>query len=252
MKKVLELFRLHYELKFSQRDIKYLIFDSKFTTYENLKKLDENGVNFITIRRRGKKIVDGLESLDCKLWTKVKVPMAKGKSRYLKVYEQKIKIKDYDKEIRQIAITGHGRIKPALIITNDFALSQAEVIRKYAKRWLVEKTIAEQTHFFHLNRLSSSMVIKVDFDLTITIMAHNLYRLLAHDLEGFTQSTSQTLYDKFISTSGSVNCTNDKIIIKLKKKRNLPSLLEAMQEHSNTRVSWLENKELQFEGASTS
>lgn len=234
-------------------DIKYLVFDSKFTTYENLKKLDENKVNFITIRRRGKKIVDDIESIDAKLWKKVKVPIAKGKYRYLKVYEQNITLKSYGKEMRQIAITGHGKIKPALIITNDFELSQADIIRKYTKRWLVEKTIAEQTHFFHLNRLSSSMVIKVDFDLTMTIFAHNLYRLLAQDLEGFTNNTSQTLYDKFICNSGTINCNKDKIIVRLKKKRNLPCLLEAMQiESHDICIPWLKNMKIKFEGASTS
>jgi hypothetical protein len=35
-----------------------LIFDSKFTNYENLSRLDQEGIKFITIRRRGKKILD--------------------------------------------------------------------------------------------------------------------------------------------------------------------------------------------------
>ena len=243
---------LDFYKKSGSGDIKYLIFDSKFTTYENLRRLDDDSVNFITIRRRGKKIVDELEALDEKLWTKVKVPMAKGKYRYLKVYDQTIMIKRYGKELRQLAITGHGRIKPALIITNDFDLATADIIRKYAKRWLVEKTIAEQTHFFHLNRLSSSMVIKVDFDLTMTILAHNLYRILAHDLEGFANNTSQTLYDKFICNSGTVNCNKDKVVVRLKKKRNLPCLLEAMQAQHDLNVPWLANKQIKFEGASTS
>ena len=37
----------------------------------------------------------------------------------------------------------------------------------------------EEAIFFHLNMVSSSMVIKVDFDLTMTVLSHNLYRLLA-------------------------------------------------------------------------
>lgn len=36
-------------------DLKYLVFDSKFTTYENLSKLSKD-IKFLTIRRRGKKI----------------------------------------------------------------------------------------------------------------------------------------------------------------------------------------------------
>ena len=43
-----------------QDNLKYLVFDSQFTTYENLRQLDEspNSVKFITIRRRGKRMVD--------------------------------------------------------------------------------------------------------------------------------------------------------------------------------------------------
>ncbi len=232
-------------------DIKYLIFDSKFTTYENLRKIDDDQVYFITIRRRGKKIVDELNALDKNSWRKVKVPMAHGKYRYLNINEQKVFIKGYGKEVRQIAITGHWKIKPALIITNDYETAIAEIVRKYAKRWLVEKTISEQTHFFHLNRLSSSMVIKVDFDLTMTILAHNLYRLLAHDLPGFTNSTAQSLYNKFINNSGHIEVDNNNIIVKLKKKRNLPLVLETMQQYC-VNIPWLKKSKILFQGASMS
>ena len=197
--------------------LKYLVFDSKFTTYENLRKLDDNEVKFITIRRRGKKIVESLEQLSDDDWKKIRVPTTKAKTRLLKVHESTIKIKLYGKELRQIAITGHGKIKPALIITNDFDKNLSDIIRKYARRWLIEKTIAEQTHFFHLNRLSSSMVIKVDFDLVMTILAHNLYRLLAMDLPGFEKSTAQVLYDKLIHNEGTVDIEHKRITVKCTK-----------------------------------
>jgi len=179
-------------------NLKYLVFDSKFTTYQNLRRLDDNNVKFVTIRRRGTKIVTELNALPKEEWKKVRVMAGDGKKRQLKVYDQKVFLRDYGKEVRQIAITGHGRIKPALIITNDFDLSQAELIRKYAKRWIVEKSISEQTHFFHLNNVSSSMVIKVDFDLTMTILAYNLYRLLALELPRYSHQTAEKLYEKFI------------------------------------------------------
>jgi len=41
------------------------------------------------------------------------------------------------------------------------------------------------------------MVIKVDFDLTMSILSHNLYRILALDLERYEHLTSQSIYDKF-------------------------------------------------------
>ncbi len=141
------------------KDLKYLVFDSKFTTYKNLSKLKDD-IKFLTIRRRGKKIVKQLDGKPASAWKKIRVPMLDGKGRWLRVMDEKIFLKDYGHDIRQIAITGHGKIKPALLITNDFDKPCTEMVRKYARRWLIEKGISEQIEFFHLNRLSSSMVIK--------------------------------------------------------------------------------------------
>ena len=137
--------------KQSSDELRYLVFDSKFTTYENLSKLDDGGVKFITIRRRGKSLIEELAALPKSDWKNVRVLAGNGKKRALKVHEQIIFLKSYNKKIRQLAIMGSGRIKPAILISNDFDLPKEDIIRKYAKRWLVEKTISEQTHFFHLN-----------------------------------------------------------------------------------------------------
>jgi predicted DNA-binding transcriptional regulator AlpA len=220
--------------------LKYLVFDSKFTTYQNLSKLDDNKVKFITIRRRGNKIIKELDALPKDSWKSVRVLAGDGKKRLLKVREQKIFLRDYGKEIRQIAITGNGKIKPALIITNDFDLHQADIIKKYAMRWIIEKTISEQTHFFHLNSVSSSMVIKVDFDLTMTILAYNIYRLLAMHLPRYSHQTAEKLYEQFIYNSGKVQIDNNRIIVSLKKKRHLPALISAMKPFAGFYISWLE------------
>ena len=175
-----------------------------------------------------------------------------SKTRNLKVYDNIINLKGYYKELRQVAITGHGKIKPALIITNDFELKLEEVVRKYSKRWLIEKTISEQIEFFHLNRVSSSMVIKVDFDLTMTITAHNLYRLLAMDLERYSHMSDISIYEKFIMNSGEIEVVNKNIIVKLKKKKNLPLLLSVMKNFDSLQYSWTGNKNMIFEGMSIS
>lgn len=234
--------------------LKYLVFDSKFTTYENLKKLDENEVKFITIRRRGKNIVKELEQFPKNAWKNVRVKASGNKTRLLKIIDNTIILRGYNGKIRQIAITGNGKIKPALIITNDFDLGVEKVIRKYAKRWLVEKSISEQTHFFHLNKVSSSMVIKVDFDFTMTVLAYNLYRLFANELEGYEHFTASRLYEKFIYNNGSVEIKNNdtKARVLMKKKRNLPQLLSAMNQINNKKISWLKNFKLDFCAASIS
>lgn len=233
-------------------NLKYLVFDSKFTSYQNLKKLDDDDVKFVTIRRRGKNLVEKINALPNAMKKRVHVMNADGKGRTLTVNDQHIFLKGYEDIIRQISITGHGKIKPALIITNDFDLSVENIIRKYSRRWIVEKTIAEQTDFFHLNRVSSSMVIKVDFDLTMTVLAHNLYKLLALDLERYSHFSDVRLFEKFISNSGEIDITENTIEVKLKKKRDLPVLLEAMEHYKNIKIPWLGNKRISFSGLSYS
>ena len=233
--------------------LKYLVFDSKFTCYQNLAKLDaDKKVKFLTIRRRGKNIVQRLNKIPKKEWKKIRVDCAGNKKRTLKVLDEKIFLKDYGKEIRQIAITGHGKIKPALVITNDFDEEIEIIIRKYARRWLVEKAISEQIEFFHLNRVSSSMVIKVDFDLIMSITAHNIYRLLARELERYENISDQTIYEEFIRNAGEVDITEDEVKIFLKKKRTLPVMLTAMQNFAEQKYLGLKNKKLIFFGSTTS
>lgn len=231
-------------------DLKYLVFDSKFTTYENLAKLDDAGVKFLTIRRRGKNIVDRLNAIPNSERKKIRVLASDGKKRLLTVLDEVVFLKDYDDDIRQVSISGHGRIKPALIITNDFKLPVEEVVRKYARRWIVEKTISEQIEFFHLNKVSSSMVIKVDFDLTMTILAHNLYRVFATELEGYAHGTAETLFQKFIHNGGDIQINEKNVIIDMKKKRHLPAILTAMERFQNKKIRWAKNKCFLFRGAS--
>jgi len=232
-------------------DIKYLVFDSKFTTYANLAKLGKD-VKFLTIRRRGKKIVEELNKKPPSSWKKVRVTMANGKGRNLKVNDEKIHLKDYGGELRQIAITGHGKIRPALLITNDFDKLCSKLIRKYTRRWLVEKAISEQIEFFHLNKVSSSMVIKVDFDLTMSILAHNILRLFAMELPGYSHNSDYTLYKKFLSMTGNIKIGTDEVVMNLKKKRHLPALLSTMERYKNMRINIFGKRKITILGDSTS
>jgi len=180
------------------------------------------------------------------------VEAAGNKKRTIKVFEEYVNLKGYEEKIRQINITGHGKIKPAIIIANDFDMPIESIVRKYTKRWIVEKTISEQISFFHLNNVSSSMVIKVDFDLTMSILTHNLYRLFARDLNRYSHLSDQSIYEKFIENGADIKIGNELIEIKYKKKRNLPLILETMGRYENQRYRWLANKKIKFIGTTYS
>jgi transposase len=250
---VLEYLDFYKQTPSGKQSLNYLIFDSKFTNYENLSKLDEEKIKFITIRRRGEKMLEQIHKNNN--YKTIRVDACGMKKRTLKVRDETVFLNGYcdnktgkPKSIRQIVITGHGKSKPALIISNDFDIPLDKVVRKYARRWLVEKGIAEQIDFFHLNRVSSSMVIKVDFDLVMTILAHNIYRLFASKLERYAHLSDERIYEKFIANNGDISLDRNDVFIsvELKKKRDLPFIIELMNNFKSIKCPWLEYKKMKF------
>ncbi len=220
---------------------KMLIFDSRFTTYQNLNKLDKSDENikFLTLRRRGKNLVKNANAIADDQWQMVEVEAEKRKRRQLRVHDGKCTLRHYEGDVRQVILTGHGRQTPAFLITNDFDIGVSQLIRKYARRWLVEQEIAEQVLFFHLNQLSSSIVVKVDFDLTISLLAHNLYRVLAKQLPGFERCTVSTISRDFLQNGARVQIEDRRVTVHLKKKTHLPILFELPWMKKETELSWM-------------
>lgn len=249
---ILEFLDFYHCGKHATDQLKYLIFDSKFTTYENLDKLNAKGIKFITIRRRSKKLVEHINAIDDSKWKKITVDKENGKHRAVTVCEENSTIKGYNGELRHVYIKDNGREQPAVLITNDFLIPLQNLVQKYSRRWLVETEISEHIDFFHLNRNSSGIVVKVDFDLTMTILAHNLYRLFCKGFEGYSHCEAETIFDKFISAPGQIFIDDVSIFVKLKKKRTLPILLEQMNTFKDLRYPWLDNFSIVFSADSTS
>jgi len=220
---------------------KMLIFDSRFTTYENLNKLDksEQRIKFLTLRRRGKNLIEKVQHIPEAQWQMVEVEGKKRKQRHIRVHDGKCTLRHYEGELRQVILTGHGHEKPTFLITNDFELDLPHLIRKYARRWLVEQQIAEQVLFFHLNQPSSSIVVKVDFDLTISLLAHNLFRVLTKQLPGFERCTVPTISRNFLQNGARIQIQDRRITVHLKKKTHLPILFELPWMKKETHLSWI-------------
>lgn len=229
-----------------------LMFDSKFTTYKNLERLNRDNIMFITIRRRSKRLLADLKNLSKASWKQIRIESPQRKYEKVKVNESEIILPNTECALRQIIVTDHGCEKETFIITNDRERSASQIIRQYGKRWNIKKGISEQIECFHLNSLSSSVVVKVDFDLTMTIAAHNFYRIMAQNLTGFEREISSSLSNKFFTNGGQFTIDTDSIIIEMKKKRHLPLLLDALDAYQETKISWLNDKKLVFKLSATS
>ena len=182
---------------------------------------------------------------------KIRIQKPDGKGRTISVYEDIVPMSGYDGQVRHVYIKDKSKTQPAILITNDFDISLKALVRKYSRRWLVETDISEHIDFFHLNRNSSGIVVKVDFDLTMTILAHNLYRLFCQDFDGYSHCEAQTIFDKFISIPGRIQIDDGFISVKLKKKRTLPVILEQLPSFDQLQYSWLSNFYIRFSADST-
>lgn len=222
-----------------------LVFDSKLTTYENLKALDADGVKFITLRRRGKNLIRDAELIEADQWTRVNIDSARRKYKNPMVHDSKTTIKEYG-EIRQLIMKGNGREEPAFFITNDDEASAAEIILRYAKRWRIENSIEEAVSFFNLNALSSPIRIKISFDAVLTMIADTLYYHLAQSLRGFESCNSERVFRHFIDVPAKIKIRGDEIQVHYPLRAHSPVLRSAGLEKWAPPISWLGNRKIRF------
>ena len=86
-----------------------LIFDSKLTTYANLNRLNRRGVQFITLRRRGPKLMQELAARPRSAWRRIEL---EGVSRIYKtprILDRRVTLTGYHGPIRQIAVAELGQ-----------------------------------------------------------------------------------------------------------------------------------------------
>ena len=223
-----------------------LVFDCKFTKYKVLDQLNDDGVKFITLRKRYKKLVDETMSIADEKWTKVNLSIPKRKYTKVSVYEQNVILKDCKNEFRQIAVKDNGREKPTFIITNDMDLSLKSILEVYAKRWRVENKLAELVAFFNLNALSSPLMIRIHFDMLWTMIADTLYHIFAQDLRRFENNLSPTIFNKFIKFPGRVEFDGERFLIKIRKRAHTPILKDVPKLQNPFTVPWLDNKTIEI------
>jgi transposase len=222
-----------------------LVFDSKLTTYKNLNVLNRDfGVKFITLKRRGKNILEHTKNITT--WKRIRINKPTRKYQHLKIYEAPIALKDYEGLLRQIIVTGTGRELPMFIITNDFDSPGKELIETYALRWLIENNIQENIDFFSLNALSSPVIVKVDFDIAMTLIANTLYKTLAHKFKLFDNAKPKTVYRNIVEGKAKISITSDRVKVKFGKKAFNPMIMDWVSSLPKRKIPWMKNKLLEY------
>jgi hypothetical protein len=223
-----------------------LLFDSRVTTYEHLAELEKRQVGFTTIRRRGCAMLRRAEQLADSAWSSCQLSQAKGAKRKIEYVDEEVEPAGYGGKLRQLIVRGLGREEPTFFLSNNRPEKRTarEVIQRYAQRNLVENGLGEDIKFFHMDCLSSGVRLNVDFDLTLTVVADLLYRMLGWRLKGFARVSPLTLYRKFIDTTGSIEITDKQVRVRLVKRAHNPLLKEAGLTGLTAPVPWLGDRPL--------
>jgi hypothetical protein len=224
-----------------------LIFDSKLTTSANLNRLNQKGIDFITLRRRSQKMLATIEQTPVSAWRRVELQNVSRAYRRPRVLDEQVHLKDYDGPIRQLTVADLGHEDPTLLLTNQLRRSASTLIERYAKRMVIENGIADGIDFFHMDALSSAVAMKITCDLQLTLMASSLYRLLGAQVgRGYEEAKGRHIFRDFIDAVGLITVTDDEIIVQYQKRAHHPLLIAAGFANTEVPVPWLGHKRLRF------
>lgn len=227
---------------------KEIVFDSKLTTYKNLNKLNDMGIQFITLRRRSKILLEKLHAHPLSAWRRIQLENISLEYRTPKIIDDKVTLRDYQGQIRQIAIQDLGHEKPTLLITNQLKRSAKKLVGRYAQRMIIENGIADAIDFFHMDALSSSVAMKTDCDLQLTLMASSLYRLLGAQVgKGYETAKSRHIFRDFVDAVATVLISDEIVTVKFQKKAHNPFLINQSFHEKEWEIPWWGGRRLKFQ-----
>ena len=222
-----------------------LVFDSQLTTHQHLNELNRKGILFMTLRRRSRKMLGEIFSQPASAWRRITLNSLTRAFRTPRVLDEKIRLKGYDGDLRQVTVTDLGHEEPTIILTNNLSIKCPTLVTRYAQRMLIENGISDAIQFFHLDALSSMVGLKIDFDLQITLMAAALYRLMAGKIgREYERAQAKKIFRNMLDVSADVVITEDEVIVTLDKRAHNPYLVASGLADTATPMPWYGNKRL--------
>src|SRR5436309_2795706 len=215
---------------------RHLVFDSKLTTYHGLDRLDQAGITFITLRRRDPGLLAEVAALPASAWRTVTLDLPQRKYRTPRVFEQTARPRQ--RTFRQLFINDLGHDQPTILLTNDTHASARQLVARYARRMLIENALADAVRFFHIDALSSSVGMKVDFDMALLVLASGLYRLMARRMRGYDDAQARQLFRDLIDMAADVAITENEITVRFHRRAHLPIVLASGLIDKPVKIPW--------------
>lgn len=222
----------------------HLVFDSQLTTYSKLAELDGLGINFITLRRRSPSIRKEIKALAPSAWRRITLDVPTRKFKTPRVFEQKVTLAGCS--LRQLFIEDLGHEDATVLLTNQHSVPTEKLITRYAQRMLIENALSDAVRFFHMNALSSTVGLKVDFDMALLVVASGLYRLLARRMRGYSDAQARSIFDDLINIPADVTISKTEVRVDLHRRAHLPLILASELADKRVVVPWWENRTLRI------
>lgn len=221
----------------------HLVFDSQLTTYANLARLDDMGITFITLRRRSPRLLEEVDQLPRSAWRHIELDVPTRKYRRPRVCEQKVTVAG--RRFRQIYVLDLGHDKPTILLTNE-KRTATKVLTRYAQRMLIENAISDAVRFFHMDALSSTVGMKVDFDMALLVIASGLYRLLARQMRGYADAKARSIFRDLLDTPADVEIAEEQVLVRFHRRAHLPIITASGLLNQTVVVPWWNNMSLKM------
>ena len=142
--------------------------------------------------------------------------------------------------------------------TNDIRSSKT-LLTRYVQRMLLENAICDAVRFFHLAALSLDAAMKVDFDMTLLVIASGLYRRLARHLHGYPECQARQVFGDFLDMAADLTVTESEVQVRVHRRAHLPIigaaglLNESLEVRGGTDClyEWRSDFALKFRSATT-
>jgi hypothetical protein len=223
---------------------RHLVFDSQLTTYAHLGQLDDMGIDFITLRRRSPAIIKEVASLPPSAWRRIELDVPTREYKTPRIFEQKVTLANHT--YRQLFVADLGHKQPTVLLTNQNSPTAEKLVTRYARRMLIENALSDAVRFFHMNALSSSVGLKVDFDMALLAVASGLYRLLARRIRGYSDAQARTIFHDLVNIPATVTITDTEVRVELHRRAHLPLILDSDLADRPVSVPWWGGRKLRI------
>jgi hypothetical protein len=90
------------------------------------------------------------------------------------------------------------------------------------------------------------IIVKVDFDIAVTLIANTLYKTLAGKFKLFDKAKPKTIYRNIIDVAAKIYIESETIKVIFGKKAFNPLIMDWLSSLPEIKVPWMEDRVIQY------